>query len=242
MEIKKNPRANLVNYTSLFLMMGLVLILFTSWRLIEYKKYDKDSFKDEKWNVQSDDLEETFQVEKEQPKPKEQIKKQVIPTPPKEVEDEEEVETPEYQDTSTDEEEAVDEPEDIETADETDEDVQVAFQFVEQPPIYPGCEKYKNKKAKLKECMTKKIQRFINRKFNKDIASDLGIEGVITVNVFFLVGKDGKVTQIQARSSYKELADEAKRVISQLPKMIPGEQRGRPVKVQYFLPIKFRVE
>jgi protein TonB len=38
------------------------------------------------------------------------------------------------------------------------------------------------------------------------------------------------------------LQDEAIRVISLLPKMKPGKQQGKPVKVRYAVPIAFKVE
>jgi len=241
MEQKKTPRANLNNYSSLFLWLGMVLVLFLSWRAIEYKKYEKVTADTTKWDVMDEELEETLEVQQEQPKIEQPQQKQAPPEIIEKVEDEEEVEETVLETTETSEEEVIPEEEEIETEEE-EEDVEVAFAFIEQPPIYPGCEKYKNDKEKLRSCMSKKIGKFIERKFDKSIAEDLGATGVIVINVQFIVDKNGKVTDIQARSKYKELELEAKRVISMLPQMQPGQQRGKPTKVRYNLPIKFRIQ
>jgi len=241
MEQKKTPRANLNNYSSLFLWLGMVFVLFVSWRAIEYKKYEKNTADNTRWEVTDEDLEETLEVQQEQPKIEQPQQKQAPPEIIEKVEDEEEVEETVLETTETTEEEAVVEEEQIETEEE-EEDVEVAFAFIEQPPIYPGCEKYKNDKEKLRSCMSKKIGKFIDRKFDKSIAEDLGASGVIVIFVQFVVDKDGRVTNIQARSKYKELEMEAKRVISMLPRMQPGQQRGKPTKVRYNLPIKFRIQ
>jgi protein TonB len=240
MEEKKSQRADLNRFSTLFLWLGLVFVLFITWRVIEYKKFEKDDYKDSKWDVKDEELDETLEVQQEQPKIEQPQQKQAPPEIIEKVEDEEEVEETVLETTETTEEEAIEEEEIV--TEEEEEEVEVAFQFIEQPPIYPGCEKYKDKKDKLKQCMSKKIERFINRKFDKSIAEDLGATGIITINVQFIVGKDGKVKNILARSRYKELEMEAKRVISQLPRMQPGQQRGKPTNVRYNLPIKFRIE
>jgi protein TonB len=40
----------------------------------------------------------------------------------------------------------------------------------------------------------------------------------------------------------KNLEKEAERIISKLPKMIPGKQRERPVRVPFSIPITFRLQ
>ena len=41
MEIKKNPKSNLENYSKIFMQIGLVLALFVTYAAIEKKTYDK---------------------------------------------------------------------------------------------------------------------------------------------------------------------------------------------------------
>ncbi|MGC1632297.1 MAG: energy transducer TonB, partial [Gelidibacter sp.] len=112
---------------------------------------------------------------------------------------------------------------------------------VEMAPIYPGCESQKNNEGRLK-CMSDKLSQLVQRKFDKDLASGLGLSGTQKIQVVFKIDKLGTVREIQTRAPRPELEREAKRVVEQIPKMTPGKQRERPVTVQYALPITFNVQ
>jgi len=61
-----------------------------------------------------------------------------------------------------------------------------------------------------------------------------------TVIVSFVVEKDGKVSDIKVRRSVStDIDSEAVRVIKNSPRWIPGMQFGRPVRVNYSVPISF---
>ena len=90
--------------------------------------------------------------------------------------------------------------------------------------------------------MSKKISQFVNKKFNTDLAGDLGLSGRQRINVIFKIDRTGNVVGIRARAPHPGLEKEAKRVIGLLPKMKPGKQRGKPVNVPYSLPIIFQVQ
>ena len=68
----------------------------------------------------------------------------------------------------------------------------------------------------------------------------MGIQGRVFVN--FIISKDGSITDIKMRGPDKNLEKEAKRIISLLPQMIQGKQRGRPVRVPFSIPITFRLQ
>ncbi len=235
MDLKKSPRADLTRFSTLFMMLGLVLVLFASWRAIEYKKYDKSGIDDQKWNVHGEDLDKTFQIQKELPKPKpKKIVKKVLPEKIKEEKDDKNIPEPTFQSTDTEENDTIPEPQDIETSDELEDTAPVAFQFVEQLPMYPGCEKYKDNHKKLMACITNKIQRFVNRQFDQSVVEDVDLDQPVMIFIQFVIDKNGKITDVKARAArYKALAEEAKRVVSKLPRMKPGMQRGKPVKVTY---------
>ena len=76
--------------------------------------------------------------------------------------------------------------------------------------------------------MSEKITKFVGKKFNTDLASDLGLSGRMRINVIFKIDKTGNVTSVRARAPHQGLAKEAERVINLLPKMKPSEQRGNP--------------
>jgi hypothetical protein len=69
MKPKKNKKADLNNYTTTFFLLGLVAMLFISWKVIELKTEDK-IYEEEIVCVSGDDDEGTIEVNIEQPKPK----------------------------------------------------------------------------------------------------------------------------------------------------------------------------
>jgi len=120
-------------------------------------------------------------------------------------------------------------------------DDDVEFIRVEQVPIYPGCEKAKNNDER-KECMSEKINKLVQKKFNGSIATDYGLTGLQRINVVFKIDKTGHVTDIKTQAPHPKLQEEAERVINFIPDMQPGKQRNTPVGVIYSLPIIFKVQ
>ena len=57
----------------------------------------------------------------------------------------------------------------------------------------------------------------------------------------FVIAKDGSITGVRMRGPDKNL-EKAARIISKLPKMTPGKQRGRAVRVPFSIPITFRLQ
>lgn len=238
MQIKKNPKANLENYTKIFMQLGLVLALLVVYLAIEKKTYDRVIGDLGPVVLNMEDDEQTIEIE--QVKPPEQ-KAPPPPAPDKieVVEDEEEIEETVIESTETDETEAV-EVEIIEVEEEEEVMEDVPFAIIEDVPVYPGC---KGNKEQLRACLQEKITKHVNRKFNAELASDLGLSpGVKRIFVMFKIDKTGNITNVQARAPHVKLQQEAIRVVKLLPKMTPGKQRGRPVGVKYSLPIAFKVE
>ncbi len=72
-------------------------------------------------------------------------------------------------------------------------------------------------------------------------AAEEGVSGRVTIR--FVVERDGTVSQVTvARGKHPALDKEAKRVVSKLPKFIPGKQNGQTVRVFYTLPINFKLQ
>ena len=95
---------------------------------------------------------------------------------------------------------------------------------VEVVPVYPGCEKEKTNKGRVK-CMSIKLSKLVQRKFNTDVASDLGLSGKQKIDVQFKIDNTGKITEIKTRAPYSQLEKEAERVAIKIPAMTPGMQR-----------------
>ncbi len=93
-----------------------------------------------------------------------------------------------------------------------------------------------------KNVCLKKFKKFVQKKFNTDLAGDLGLEGRQRISVQFKIDKNGNVVNVRARAPHPKLEQEAVKVVKALPKMIPGKQRGKAVGVLYSLPILFQVE
>ncbi|MBE7645337.1 energy transducer TonB [Tenacibaculum finnmarkense] len=240
MEIKKNPKSNLENYSKLFMQLGLVLALFVTYVAIENKTYDKTYGVLEGVEMASEIEEETIELTIEPPKPKQNTPPPPAPDKIEVVEDEKEVEETVIESTETDESEAV-EVEDIEEVEEEEEVVEdVPFSIIEEVPIFPGCTGSKTEK---KACLNKKLQKHVQRNFDAELANELGLApGKKRIYVQFKIDKDGSITSVNARAPHPRLKKEAIRVAKKIPKMKPGRQRGRAVRVGYTLPITFNVE
>jgi len=239
MEIKKNPKSNLENYSKLFIQLGLVLALFVTYVAMENKTYDRaiDAFGDANMqDLMEEDIPITERIEEIKPK---------APPPPApekiEIEeDEKEVEETVIETTETDETEAV-QVEEIFEVEEVEEVVEdVPFAIIEEVPIFPGCT---GTRAEKSDCLNDKIKKHVTRKFNGDLAGELGLSpGKKKIWVVFRIDPKGNITEINARAPHPRLRDEAIRVTKTLPKMTPGKQRGVPVGMKYTLPIVFSVE
>ncbi len=118
--------------------------------------------------------------------------------------------------------------------------IEVPFGIIDQVPMLPECEAVEDISAR-KKCVAEEIAKHVNAKFNTKLAQELGLIGRQRISVMFKIDKLGNVRQVRARASHPELEDEAIRVISLLPKFIPGQHKGEPVIVPYSLPILFQV-
>jgi protein TonB len=238
MEPKKNPQANVGRNSSLYFAIGLALMLFLTNFAINYKTYDKSAIDIGQLNLDQELDEEipiTEQIQTPPPPPPPPAAPEVIQV----VEDEEEVVETVIESTESDQEQKIVKVEAVQVAD-MDEDIEVPFSVIENVPVFPGCEGGNNDAKK--KCMSDKISDFVNKKFNTDLASELGLSGRQRINVIFKIDKTGNIVGIRARAPHPGLEKEATRVIGLLPKMQPGKQRGKAVTVPYSLPIIFQVQ
>lgn len=238
MEPKKNPNADVRRNSSIYFAVGLLLMLLITNYSINYKTYDKEAIDIGQLNLDELDEEEvpiTEQIQTPPPPPPPPAAPEVIEV----VEDEVEIEETVIESTETTEEEEIVEVEEVEV-EEVEEDIEVPFAVIENVPIFPGCESGNNDAKK--KCMSEKIQKFVVKKFNTDLAGDLGLTGRQRINVVFKIDKSGNVVGVRSRAPHPRLEKEAARVINLLPKMKPGKQRGKAVTVPYSLPIIFQVQ
>ena len=86
-----------------------------------------------------------------------------------------------------------------------------------------------------------KVRQFISENISYPrYAEKNRIEGRVIVS--FVVQKDGSIAEIEVMDSPHELlSEEAVRVVKLMPNWIPGECKGEPAKVQFVLPIVFKL-
>lgn len=103
---------------------------------------------------------------------------------------------------------------------------QKVFDVVEQMPEFPGG----------MEALFKYMAE--NMKYPED-AKKQQVEGRVLVQ--FIVETDGSVSNTEVLMRvFPSLDAEAVRVISGMPKWIPGKQNGKVVRVKYTIPVSFR--
>ena len=111
--------------------------------------------------------------------------------------------------------------------------------YVEQVPVYPGCEK--GPESELRKCLLKQIQKHIARNFRYPEEAQLkGIQGRVFVQ--FTISREGCISSIRTRGPDPTLEAEARRIISLLPKITPGVVNGKRVRVPFSVPIIFKLQ
>ncbi|MEP2937382.1 MAG: energy transducer TonB [Gilvibacter sp.] len=242
MEVKKSPKANLNGWSNIFFLAGLALMLFISWRAMEWQSTEKQEISIEDLALQSefeDEIPITEVADMPPPPPPPPVVQQVIEI----VEDDLDIEETVIESTETDQNEAIEDVVDVDEIEEIeDEEVEsIPFAVIEDVPIYPGCENLSSKADK-KQCLSDRVMKFVQKNFDTELASELGLEGRQRISVQFKIDKHGNVIDVRARAPHPRLEKEAIAVVGSLPQMIPGKQRGKPVGVLYSLPILFQVE
>lgn len=102
------------------------------------------------------------------------------------------------------------------------------FDVVEQMPSFPGGN------AALMKYLGDNIKYPV-------VAQENGVQGRVVVS--FVVERDGSITDVKVvRSVDPSLDREAVRVVSTMPKWIPGKQNGSAVRVKYNVPVAFRLQ
>ena len=232
MQSKKSPKADLEGRRGTFSLIGLIVAILVVIVAFEWRTYEASLMDLGSLNLELE--EEIIPITEREKKP---------PPPPPEVievvEDDVEIEKElEIQDQDFDEEEVF---EVIEQPEEEEDIAPMNFMVVENKPVYPGCEKYKNAEEQY-NCFQQMIAQHIKNTFKyPPIAKDMGVQGKVFVN--FVIDKNGKITNPQVvRSVDKHLDAEALRIVALLPKMTPASQRGKSVPVSFTVPINFKLQ
>lgn len=228
MEIKKTPKANLENKKPTWQLVGYVTVLALMFIAFEWTRDVRvDTSSGVKDNVFEQDIEIPLTVHPE-----------ITPPPPPKpvlvidqftvVENEADVVEANFSTT-----ENTGEDVDIKyTLKVVDEELPVEdeiFVIVEDKPMFAN-----GGEAGLLQYLSKNIKY-------PAIPQETGIQGRVTVQ--FVVNKDGSITDVTVvRGIDSYLDKEAVRVISGMPKWIPGKQRGVPVRCKFTVPVMFKLQ
>jgi len=115
------------------------------------------------------------------------------------------------------------------------------FSGVHQIPLFAACEG--SKKNKALDCFNHEMIKHIQKHFRYPHDAVINkIEGDVWVR--FIIDTEGNVSNIKTLGPQggKILDGEAYRVVSKLPKFIPGVKEGEKTSVKYGFPITFSLE
>ncbi len=231
MEVKKSPKADLERGKTMSVLMGFIVGLAVLFVGFEWSTKDV-MVVDETEQVQDVIAEEEIEITRQEntppppPPPAAPAVAEVLTV----VDDD--VELADVEIASSEDDASVAQQETyvapVVEEEEEEEAAQQIFTVVEKQPEFPGG------MAELMKFLAKSIKYPV-------IAQENGIQGRVVCS--FVVNRDGSIVDIQVmRGVDPSLDKEAVRVIGTMPKWKPGEQRGKPVRVRFILPVQFRLQ
>ena len=249
----KYPEVNSFGFTGPFFRLGLAGALLLVLLGLSWTQYEAEVI------IPEDALIFDEEIEIEPPRTAEPPPPPPPPPPPviEEVPEEEilEEEEPEFMDQSVEEETVIEEkpPEPVEEAPPPpppppppEPEVEEIFKVVEQMPRFPGCEDQGGSDQEKYQCAQKKLLEYVYKNIKYPaIARENGIEGRVVIQ--FVVEKNGSITDARiVRDIQAGCGAEALRVVNSMNdkglSWTPGKQRGKPVRVQFTLPVTFKLE
>ena len=228
METKKTPKANLESKRPTWLLVGYVTVLAFMFVAFEWTR-------DIRVDTSGRINENVFEQDMEIPLTRQP---ELTPPPPPQV-------TPINDVLTIIDDDATAEETNFASLEETGEDVVIKhipvtvdeevvvvddiFVVVEENPQFPN-----GGTAGLLQYLGKNIKY-------PTIPQENGTQGRVTVQ--FVVNKDGSIVDVKViRGVDPYLDKEAVRVISTMPKWIPGKQRGVPVRCKFTVPVTFKLQ
>ena len=227
MEVKKSKSANLENKKGTWVLMGLVAVFALLYVAFEWTQHEQ--------KLDGDILDAGDIVLEEEVIPITMPERKTVPPPPQAVtqaevlnivEDDADIEETTLV-SQEDQTEFVEISNDVPIVVEEPEEEQQIFQVVENMPEFPGG--------------TQALLQYLKKNIKyPTICQEQGIQGRVVVQ--FVVNKDGSIVDPEVIKPINPYLDkEALRVVSTMPKWKPGEQRGKPVRVKFTLPVQFKL-
>lgn len=225
MDVKKSPKASLEDKKVLFVLLGVVMVLSLIFIAFEWTDREVTVYEVADTSLQSEEEIEIVQTAPELPPP---------PPPPAPevveiinvVEDNVKVDAIKIETEEDNKKIVIAAP--VAPPSIVEEEDNVVFQVVEKMPSFPGGD------AALFKFLGDNVKYPV-------IAQENGVQGRVICQ--FVVNRDGSIVDVEVvRSVDASLDKEAIRVIKSMPKWSPGQQRGKPVRVKYTLPVNFKLQ
>ena len=228
MDVKKSPKATLEDKKFLFVLMGLVMVLsliyiafeWTDKEVTVYEVIDPDMLAEEEIEI----IQTAQELPPPPPPPAPEIVEELNIVEDDVVTESVEINTEDDKDKTV----SISAPVTSTGSTIVEEEDQVVFQVVEKMPSFPGGD------AALFKYLSDNVKYPV-------IAQENGVQGRVICQ--FVVNRDGSIVDVEVvRSVDPSLDKEAIRVIKSMPNWTPGQQRGKPVRVKYTLPVNFRLQ
>ncbi len=118
---------------------------------------------------------------------------------------------------------------------------EIPFVIVEDMPLFGKCYDASISKKERKLCSDSELMNFLATNLRYPaIARENGVEGMVVIS--FIIEKDGSISKPEIKRDIGAgCGQEALRVLKLMPEWRPGMQRGRKVRVQYNLPVRFKL-
>ena len=226
MELKKNPKVNLEKWKTVFVQFGLVLalgVVLVAFEWTSSEGVNTDFATQQEVVVEEEMMPITQQEEIKPPPPPEPVKQVIeminIVEDDVDINDDVDLFAAEFsEDVQVQIVEFYEEEEEVE-----EEEI---FIIVEHMPSFQGGD-------------LNQFRNFIQKNLSyPEIAAENGIQGRVFVS--FVVEPDGSVSNVKVLRGVDPAIDkEAIRAIKNSPKWSPGQQRGKPVRVSFNMPIVF---
>ncbi|MBO4489560.1 MAG: energy transducer TonB [Bacteroidales bacterium] len=224
---KKTDKGNLENKRTLFILIGLVVVLclvYASFELFasETKAPGFVAPDDDFIEVSDEDVIATDQTPPPPPPTQAQQTEVIINL----VDNSANVDMDFTFDTEFDEDDAIEELPDVEVEQiETNDEDEVILHFAAEQPEFPGG--------------MEALNLFLRNEIQyPQMARDNNIQGIVLVE--FVVEKDGRVSNAKVVNSlFPDCDKEAVRGIMAMPKWKPAKNNGRPVRCYFKVPVRF---
>ena len=248
-KVVKKPHkhdVNLQKNSALYFQIGLILCLLSVYGLLEMNFYITETvipevafideapteFTMDKFEIYKEPVQDVVEPTKSKPKNPEEFDVRKNDSEVKETADQVFTEDSPKTDKALN-------PDDIKVTERPADPINIML--VEKVPIFPGCEDAISNDAR-RQCMSDKMGKFIQKKFDTRKGTDLGLSGVQKIYVNFKINKFGEIEILGTSAPHEKLAKEANRVINKLPTMIPGQHGNTKVDVLYTIPIIFQIQ